>query len=180
MYIAYILVLRSKNAEKILQRLHYYAVCVWVKVFVWSLLAIRIYLSLTRSTFVCGKIKIYHTAFANSPLYILPVVEYIVLQAILSTVRFFLSTLYVWYFHCVPFASSSCPFGTCTVFLSLSSVCSVLETHLRSKKILVSKQLCCRMHNHMRATDLCHIALVYTYNQPRLNKPITISFLCEA
>ena len=55
-----------------------------------------------------------------------------------------------------------------------------LETHLRSKKILVSKQLCCRMHNHMRATDLCHIALVYTYNSPRLNKPITISVLCEA
>jgi hypothetical protein len=55
-----------------------------------------------------------------------------------------------------------------------------VETHLRSKKILVSKQLCCRMHNHMRATDLCHIALVYTYNQPRLNKPITISVLCEA
>jgi len=57
---------------------------------------------------------------------------------------------------------------------------NVQETHLRSKKILVSKQLCCRMHNHMRATDLCHIALVYTYNQPRLNKPITISVLCEA
>jgi hypothetical protein len=50
---------------------------------------------------------------------------------------------------------------------------NVQETHLRSKKILVSKQHCCRMHNYMRATDLSHIALVYTYKQPRLNKPIT-------
>ena len=52
---------------------------------------------------------------------------------------------------------------------------NVQETHLRSKKILVSKQHCCRMHNYMRATDLSHIALVYTYKQPRLNKPITNS-----
>ena len=50
---------------------------------------------------------------------------------------------------------------------------NVQETHLRSKKILVSKQHCCRMHNYMRATDSCHIALVYTYKQPRLNTPIT-------
>jgi hypothetical protein len=57
---------------------------------------------------------------------------------------------------------------------------NVQETHLRSKKILVSKQHCCRMHNYMRATDSCHIALVYTYKQPRLNKPITNSVLCEA
>jgi hypothetical protein len=51
-----------------------------------------------------------------------------------GTTAFLLLHSICWYFHCVPFASS-CPFGTCTAFLSLPSVCSVLV--LRSFRFLL-------------------------------------------
>ncbi len=53
------------------------------------------------------------------------------------------------------------------------------ETHLQTKKILLSNSFVVKMHNYMRAIDTCHVALVYTYNRPciveTLTKPINSS-----
>ena len=48
-----------------------------------------------------------------------------------------------------------------------------METHMQSKKILVSNSFVLRMHNYMRAMDNCHIALAYTYNRHLLSKTLT-------